>query len=145
MTNGGGTTVRVKPVVLVTEPLLTFTDSDCVATCNGIPDSRPAAVSVRLSGSVPPISSQLYVPVPPVAARETSYGTPTVACGSAALVVITTGGVTGTTAFSSPPQPERATTSATTSALRQTARRRRIAALDLTIRRGCSSSRPRSR
>jgi hypothetical protein len=68
---------------------VTITETVEVPAVVGVPVMAPLAASARPAGSeLPDATAQVYVPVPPVAARVVEYWTPTVAGGSGDVVVI---------------------------------------------------------
>ena len=62
-----------------------------VPTAVGVPEITPElAVRSRPAGSEPPVKFQVYIGVPPLAAKLAVYGIPKVACGR--LVVLSASG-----------------------------------------------------
>jgi len=54
-----------------------------VPVCVGVPESRPAEVSVKPGGGAPAVTANVTVPVPPVAVRMTGpYDRPAVPAAS---------------------------------------------------------------
>ncbi len=59
-----------------------------VLAADGVPAIAPAVLSVSPAGSAPAVTAHVYPPVPPAAARDCEYATPTTPPGSADVVTL---------------------------------------------------------
>jgi hypothetical protein len=89
MTSGAGCTVSVnccRTVCAGFSASAARTEKGHVPLLAGVPAMVPLALSVRLPGSVPPASAQVYGPVPPTGASCWLWAVPAITAGRDVVV-----------------------------------------------------------